>query len=225
MVILRQHVRNYYNSEAQNMIRSTFHRGIISETYKNSFLKPKSKEEKKIEGKKKHKEAEQRRRDRIKGQYATLSTVLPKLVKTDKASILGEAIRQVMELKKNVSELEAARGGSTEGIVFPSGADKLNLEPCNDEQSLVKATLSCEDRPGLMSAIESALREVNARVVKAEMITVGGRTRSVLWVQGLACGNEGMEMLKRTLKFVIQRPTSPGFHRLPRFTRYSYYHS
>lgn len=109
------------------------------------------------------------------------------------------------ELKRKVSKLEEDSIGSSKEVKFPSGADKLNLEKCNDEQSLVKATFSCEDRPGLMSAISRALGSVKAKVVKAEMVTVGGRTRSVLWVQGP--GNEGLGMLKSTLKVVMHKPT------------------
>ncbi|KAF7809354.1 transcription factor bHLH131 [Senna tora] len=209
MVLLRQGMqqfRNYYNSEA-HMLRSRFARGTISETYKNSFLKPKAKSEIKLLTAKKHSEAEKRRRMRINGQYAALRILLPDLIKMDKASVLAETIRQLKELKVNVSELEAVSGGTSGEItVFPSGADKLNVEHCNDEQGLVKATLSCEDRPGLMSAITRALRSVKAKVVKAEMVTVGGRTRNVLWVQGLGNGNEGMGVLKRTLKVVMHRP-------------------
>lgn len=60
---------------------------------------------------------------------------------------------------------------------------------------------SCEDRPGLMSAMERALRSVQGRLVRSEMVTVGGRTKSVLWVQGLSGGNaEGIVKLRRALK-------------------------
>ncbi|XP_028754550.1 transcription factor bHLH131 [Neltuma alba] len=206
-------IQNYYNSEVYKLRRS-FPRGTISETYRNSFLKPKSKAEIKLLAAKKHSEAEKRRRMRINAQYATLRTILPNLVKMDKASVLAETIRQVKELKKNISELEAASTSSSGEItVFPSAVDKLNLEHCKDEEGLVKATLSCEDRPGIMSAITRALRSVKVKVVKAEMVNVGGRTRNVLWVQGLEKGNEGMVVLKRTLKAVMRKP-SFKMHRL-----------
>ncbi|XP_054809784.1 transcription factor bHLH131 isoform X2 [Prosopis cineraria] len=208
-------IQNYYNSEAFKS-RSSFSQGTISETNRNSFLIPKSKAEIKLLAAKKHSEAEKRRRMRINGQYATLRTILPNLVKVDKASVLAETIRQVKELKKNVSELEAISANSSGEItVFPSEVDKLKLEHCKDEEGLMKATLSCEDRPGLMSAMTRALKSLRAKVVKAEMVNVGGRIREVLWVQGLENGNEGMGVLKRTLKVVMHKPTLK-MHRLTR---------
>lgn len=116
-----------------------------------------------------------------------------------------ETIKQVKELKKKASKLEEDSHGTSKEIKFPSGADKLNLEKCNDEEGLVKATLSCEDRPGLMSSISRALLSMKAKVVQVEMVTVGGRTRSVLWVQGVE--NEGLGMLKSTLKVVMHKPS------------------
>ncbi|KAK7307257.1 hypothetical protein VNO77_40156 [Canavalia gladiata] len=199
-----QHVRNYYNSEAQ-MIRNSFPRPFISQTYKNSFSKSRSKAEIKLLAAKKHSEAEKRRRMRINGQYETLRNVLANLIKKDKASVLVETIKQVKELKKKVSKLEEESCGNSKDVKFPSGADRLNLEKCNDEYGLVKATFSCEDRPGLMSAIGRALGSVKAKAVKAEVVTVGGRTRSMLWVQGP--GNEGLGMLKSTLKVAMHKPS------------------
>ncbi|KAK7407203.1 hypothetical protein VNO78_08917 [Psophocarpus tetragonolobus] len=217
MVFLRQgmqHVRNYYNSEAL-MLRGSFPQPFISRTYKTSYLKPRSKAEIKLLAAKKHSEAEKRRRMRINGQYETLRNILPNIIKKDKASVLAETIKQVKELKKKVSKLEEHNSGnpSKDVVRFPSGADKLNLERCKNEEGLVKATLSCEDSPGLMSSISRALGSVKTKVVKAEIVSVGGRCRSVLWVQGL--GNDGMGKLKSTLKVVMHRPA----FKMRRFTQ------
>lgn len=75
-----QHFRNYYNSEA-SMIGSSFPRTFLSQTYKNSFSKPRSTEEIKLLAAKKHSEAEKRRRMRINGQYDTLRNILPNIIK------------------------------------------------------------------------------------------------------------------------------------------------
>jgi len=124
----------------------------------------------------------------------------------DKASVLAETIKQVKELKKKVSKLEQdSCGNSSKDVVkFPSGADRLSLEKCSNEEGLVKATLSCEDSQGLMSAISRAMGSVKTKVVKAEIVSVGGRNRSVLWVQGL--GNDRMGMLKSSLKIAMHKP-------------------
>lgn len=63
------------------MIRSNFPRPFISQTYKSSFTKQKSKVENKLLAAKKHSEAEKRRRMRINGQYETLRSILPNLIK------------------------------------------------------------------------------------------------------------------------------------------------
>ena len=59
---------------------------------------------------------------------------------------------------------------------------------------------------------------MKGRVVKFEMVTLGGRTKSVLWVQGLSGGNEGIEMLRRALKVVIERLNLPGISKRSRLT-------
>ncbi|KAG7990227.1 hypothetical protein I3843_02G014800 [Carya illinoinensis] len=141
-----------------------------------SFFKPKSKQ------------AERRHRRRINDQYHTLHKILPNLIK---ATVLAEMVRQVRGLRKTASDLEAVCDGtSNKDCIFPCKADKL-----------IKVMFSCEDRPGLMSAMERALRSVQGRLVRSEMVTVGGRTKSVLWVQGLSGGNaEGIVKLRRALK-------------------------
>ncbi|KAK4584187.1 hypothetical protein RGQ29_022077 [Quercus rubra] len=120
----------------------------------------------------------------------------------DKATMLAETVQQVRELRKTVPDLEGVCGGSSKDCVFPGGADKLSLEngDGDNDQGLVKVTFSCEDRPGLISAVARTLRSMKGRVVKFEMVTLGGRTKSVLWVQGLSGGNEGTGMLRRALK-------------------------
>ena len=110
--------------------------------------------------------------------------------------------------KKNMSELEAASASSSCWTTnFPHAVDKLNVERCKNEEGLIKATLSCEDRPELMSEITRALKSVKGELVKAEMVNVGERTRTVLWIQGLESGNEGIIVLKRILKVVMHKPT------------------
>ncbi|XP_031258808.1 transcription factor bHLH131-like [Pistacia vera] len=157
---------------------------------------------------KKHSEAERRRRLRINGQYATLRTILPNLVKTDKASVLEETIKSVRELQKTVKELKTV-GRDRHKCEFPNEVNELNLSYSNGDGGLVKVTLSCEDKPGLLSDIGRALRSVKAKVLKVEMATVGGRIKCELLIQGFK-GNEGMVMLKRALKIVIDKPSLPG---------------
>ncbi|XWS41647.1 hypothetical protein CRYUN_Cryun17cG0100300 [Craigia yunnanensis] len=135
----------------------------------------KSKAEVNITNALKHRIAERHRRRRISQQYDMLRTILPTLIKMDKASVLGKTIRQVRELKKRVKEMKAVCRGSLERVL--PGESDLTRE----------------------------VRKVNGTVVRAEMVFIGGRNKSVLWVKGFR-GNEGMGMLKRALKMAVDRP-------------------
>ncbi|KAK4411724.1 Transcription factor [Sesamum angolense] len=165
-----------------------------------------------------HKEAERRRRKRINAHIATLKSILPNLIKTDKASLLGETVRRVRELKKAAAEMaataeETGGGDSTSKTMLPSETDEVKVWQC-DNSGLMKATVCCEDRPEMVVELIRALKAVEAKVVRAEMSTVGGRTRTVLWVR-LGVGGEsdvglGLGTLRRALKMVVDKPASMG---------------
>lgn len=133
--------------------------------------------------------------------------------------MLAETVRLVRELRTTVSDLEAICRGRTKNCVFPGEADKLSLEHSEEDTGgVVKVTFSCEDRPGLMSEVAREVRSVKGRMVKSEMVTVGGRTKSVLWVQGVGDGNDGTAKLRRALKVVIERPILQGISKVPRLS-------
>ncbi|KAG6479070.1 transcription factor bHLH30-like [Zingiber officinale] len=134
-----------------------------------------------------HSEAERRRRQRINAHLATLRSLLPSASRLDKAALLGEVVRQVRELRVRAEEV---------AVVVPGEADEVGVE--EDEEAardetktvgggqqgrMVRAWVCCEDRPGLMSEVSRAVRSVRARAVRAEMVTVGGRTRSLLQLE------------------------------------------
>ncbi|KAG8047442.1 hypothetical protein GUJ93_ZPchr0008g12269 [Zizania palustris] len=114
-------------------------------------------------------------------------------VQMDKAALLGEVVRYVRELRGRADD-------ATEGVdVVPAEDDEVGVEDEADFHRLtdhggvdiggdrrwrrrVRAWVCCADRPGLMSDLGRAVRSVSARPVRAEVATVGGRTRSVLEV-------------------------------------------
>ncbi|XP_047046272.1 transcription factor bHLH30-like [Lolium rigidum] len=137
-----------------------------------------------------HSEAERKRRQRINAHLATLRTLVPSASRMDKAALLGEVVRHVRELRGRADD-------ATEGLaVVPGEGDEVGVEeetedrtwlrrPDDDDDSRwrrrVRAWVCCADRPGLMSDLGRAVRSVgSARPVRAEIATVGGRTRSVL---------------------------------------------
>ncbi|KAL8472218.1 hypothetical protein ACS0TY_029439 [Phlomoides rotata] len=197
--------------------------GVLSDS-ENANLSPRSMAEAKaVAASTSHKEAERRRRKRINAHIATLKSILPNTIKTDKASLLGEAVRRVKELKKTTAELEEA----SKKLMFPTETDELKLSQC-DNSGLIKATISCDDRPEIIVDMIQALKSAEAKVVRAEMSTVGGRTKSVLWVK-LMSANEsdvGLGRLRRALKAVMDKSTllAGSGQVLPGNKRPRYYH-
>uniref|UniRef100_A0A0E0IDD9 BHLH domain-containing protein n=1 Tax=Oryza nivara TaxID=4536 RepID=A0A0E0IDD9_ORYNI len=140
-----------------------------------------------------HSEAERKRRQRINAHLATLRTLVPSASRMDKAALLGEVVRHVRELRCRADD-------ATEGadVVVPGEGDEVGVEDEDDDEGerdegcyvvgggdrrwrrRVRAWVCCADRPGLMSDLGRAVRSVSARPVRAEVATVGGRTRSVL---------------------------------------------
>ncbi|KAK9270104.1 hypothetical protein L1049_025678 [Liquidambar formosana] len=168
---------------------------------------------------KSHSEAERRRRQRINAHLSTLRTLLPNKTKTDKASLLAEVVQHVKELKKRVADLVGQDGdgccsssssssGSEPSWTLPTETDEVTLSHCDGEGRMVKATVCCEDRPGLNGDLTKAIRSVRARVVRAEMATVGGRTKSVVVMQWGGGGEEEIGSFKRALKTVVENRVS-----------------
>ncbi|KAH7520462.1 hypothetical protein FEM48_Zijuj08G0146400 [Ziziphus jujuba var. spinosa] len=192
--------------------------------------KPNSKAQAKLVAAKKQSETEKRRRARINAQYVTLRTILPSLIKMDKASVLGETISRVKKLKKAAAaKVEAAchsGGREDDECVVPSGADRLSLEYSEFGRGLVmKAMLSCEDRAGLMTEVTRAVRSVKGKVVRADMVTVGGRIKILMWLKGLGCSgkNEELVVLRRALKVTMERPVCGNVNRRLRFLQRDYF--
>ncbi|XWS12530.1 hypothetical protein CRYUN_Cryun37aG0097100 [Craigia yunnanensis] len=131
-------------------------------------------EEKVIAALKSHSEAERRRRERINAHLDTLRTLLPCREKMDKATLLGEVIRQVKELKKNATE-------ASKGFLVPMDDDEVRVEPCDDEATgtfSFKASICCDYRPKLLTDLRQALDALPIKMVKTEISTLGSRLKN-----------------------------------------------
>ncbi|XVF17346.1 hypothetical protein REPUB_Repub10bG0113000 [Reevesia pubescens] len=203
---IQQSLGGYYGSTLCSRPNSRS-QGIVSTidfSFKTWARKTKSKAEAKIITDENHRIAEMHRRRRINRQFDMLRTILPNLIKKDKASVLCETLKQIRELEKRVKEMKATRLGSLERLL-PGELDNLSLRYCEKDGSLMKATFSCDDRPELMSDLQREVRKVDGTVVRAEMVFIGGRNKSVLWVKGFS-GNERIGILKRALRMAVDRP-------------------
>ncbi|KAL0790768.1 hypothetical protein Bca101_007014 [Brassica carinata] len=189
----RYNATTYSTTMGRNFFTSgTSSSNLFSSRGYSANAKPKSKTESKEVAAKKHSDAERRRRLRINYQFEALRTILPNLIK-DKASVLGETVRYFKELKKLVNEIPTT----------PSLEDSLRLGQCKN-RDFARVVFSCSDREGLMSEVAESMKAADAKAVRAEMMTVGGRTKCVLFVQGVN-GNEGLVKLKKALKPVVNR--------------------
>uniref|UniRef100_A0A0E0B402 BHLH domain-containing protein n=1 Tax=Oryza glumipatula TaxID=40148 RepID=A0A0E0B402_9ORYZ len=133
-----------------------------------------------------HSEAERKRRERINAHLDTLRGLVPSAprVRMDKAALLGEVMRYVRKLRSEAAGSAAVVPGEGDEVVVEE--EEVEVEGCScdagERQAArrVKASVCCADRPGIMSELGDAERSVSARAVRAEIATVGGRTRSVL---------------------------------------------
>ncbi|XP_072985970.1 transcription factor bHLH106-like [Typha latifolia] len=145
-----------------------------------------------------HSEAERKRRQRINGHLATLRSLLPSASRMDKAALLGEVVRHVRELRGKADDVAVGVG-----VLLPGEGDEVGVELAEEveEGKRVRAWVCCADRPGLMGELSRAVGSVRARAVRAEMATVGGRTRSLLEVEMV--GEESRAALQAALRAVL----------------------
>ncbi|KAK7321266.1 hypothetical protein VNO77_31740 [Canavalia gladiata] len=191
-------------------------------------------ERKSTEACKSHREAERRRRQRINAHLSTLRSLLPNTAKSDKASLLAEVVQHVKRLRKQADDVACGDSSSScsgepgsvrpEPWPFPGECDEATLNCCDGddgEPRRVKATLCCEDRPGLNRDLTRAIRSVRAKAVHAEMMTVGGRTKSVVVIEWPDEDGDGearevvdegeVRALERALKAVIENRAFVGY--------------
>ncbi|KAI9091966.1 hypothetical protein K1719_027901 [Acacia pycnantha] len=130
---------------------------------------------------KSHSEAERRRRERINNHLAKLRSLLPSTTKTDKASLLAEVIQHVKELKRQTSLI-------AETSPVPTEVDELTVDTADDDDMdgkfVIKASFCCEDRSDLLPELIKTLKALKLRTLKAEITTLGGRVKNVLFITG-----------------------------------------
>ncbi|GAV59672.1 HLH domain-containing protein [Cephalotus follicularis] len=127
---------------------------------------------------KSHSEAERRRRERINNHLAKLRSLLPSTTKTDKASLLAEVIQHVKELKRQTILI-------SETSPVPTEVDELTVDASDEDgKFVIKASLCCEDRSDLLPDLIKTLKALRLRTLKAELTTLGGRVKNVLFITG-----------------------------------------
>ena len=100
-------------------------------------------------------------------------------------------IEHVKELKRQTSavldgegEEEEEPAAARQHLLLPTEADDLAVDAAEDGDGrlVVRASLCCEDRVGLIPDIARALAALRLRAHRAEIATLGGRVRNVLLI-------------------------------------------
>lgn len=100
------------------------------------------------------------------------------MIQTDKASLLAEVIQHVKELKRQTSLI-------AETSPVPTESDELTVDTSDEDgRFVIKASLCCEDRSDLLPDLIKTLKALRLRTLKAEITTLGGRVRNVLFITG-----------------------------------------
>ncbi|KAI4985907.1 transcription factor bHLH106-like [Hordeum vulgare subsp. vulgare] len=168
-----------------------------------------------------HREAEKRRRERIKSHLDRLRAVLACDPKIDKATLLAKAVERVRELKQRMAGVvgEAAAPASH---LFPTEHDEIVVLAsgggAGGAAAVFEASLCCDDRSDLLPGLIDTLRALRLRTLRAEMATLGGRVRNVLVLardagsaghddDDYAASSEdgGADFLKEALRALVER--------------------
>ncbi|KAK3145701.1 hypothetical protein QOZ80_3BG0256300 [Eleusine coracana subsp. coracana] len=123
-----------------------------------------------------HREAEKRRRERIKSHLDRLRNVLACDPKIDKASLLAKAVERVRDLKQRVAGVGEAAPAAH---LFPTEHDEI-VVLASGGGAVFEASVCCDDRSDLLPELIETLRALRLRTLRAEMATLGGRVRNVL---------------------------------------------
>lgn len=73
-----------------------------------------------------------------------------------------------------------------ESSLVPTETDELTVDNESDEEGrfVIKASLCCEDRVDLLPDLIKTLKALRLTTLKAEIATLGGRVKNVLFVTG-----------------------------------------
>ncbi|KAF2320733.1 hypothetical protein GH714_030400 [Hevea brasiliensis] len=105
--------------------------------------------------------AERKRREKLSQRFIALSAIVPGLKKTDKASVLGDAIKYLKQLQERVNTLEEETKKKTmESAVI---VKKSQLLFCEDENSSSDETFS-------EGSVDKPLPEIEARICDKQVL-------------------------------------------------------
>ncbi|KAK1588085.1 hypothetical protein Q3G72_019717 [Acer saccharum] len=154
--------------------------------------------------------AERKRREKLSQHFIALSALLPGLKKTDKASILGDAIKHLQKLQERVKTLEEQTAKKTmESMII---VKKSHMMICSDEDETsstdenfnsklylphIEARVSdrdvlirihCENHKGCIVNILNEIEKLPLTVVNSNVLPFGNSTLDVTVVAQMEVG-------------------------------------
>ncbi|CAN6331533.1 unnamed protein product [Urochloa humidicola] len=140
-----------------------------------------------------HSEAERRRRERINAHLAALRRMIPDARQMDKATLLARVVHQLKDLKRKASD-------TTQPLPIPAEANAITVDCYTGAAAagygrppayIIRASVSCDDRPGLMADLAGAFRGLRLRPLRADVTSLGGRARCEFVLMLLCREEEG----------------------------------
>ncbi|CAN0865022.1 Transcription factor bHLH25 [Linum grandiflorum] len=144
--------------------------------------------------------AERRRREKLSERFIALSAVVPGLKKTDKASVLGDAIKYLKQLQERAKTLEEqVKRKTIESVVYVKKSRVYNLEEdesvnsdgsTTSNQSLpeiearvsgkdVMIRIHCEKQRGSLPKLLSEIEKLHLNVMNSNVLPFGNSTLDI----------------------------------------------
>lgn len=109
-----------------------------------------------------------------------------------------------------MKELKRQTSLIAESSPVPTETDELTIdnEPDEDGKPVIRASICCEDRSDLLPDLIKTLKALRLRTLKAEITTLGGRVKNVLFITGedesTVCTEE-LSSIQEALKAVMEK--------------------
>ncbi|PKI33098.1 hypothetical protein CRG98_046511 [Punica granatum] len=101
--------------------------------------------------------AERKRREKLSQRFIALSAVIPSLKKMDKATVLGDTVKYIKQLKGRLEKLE----------------EELSRKTVESVVVVKKSQVHCERRQGCISKILNLIEKMNLSVLSNSVIPFG----------------------------------------------------
>ncbi|KAI3668216.1 hypothetical protein L6452_43293 [Arctium lappa] len=167
-----------------------------------------------------HVMAERRRREKLNERFIILRSLVPLVTKMDKASILGDTIEYVKQLRKKIQDLEALDHGSYKMRKFRAaegggGGGGLTTAAVvvQVEVSIIESDalveIQCVHREGLLLDVMKKLRELGVEITTVQSCVDGGMCTAEMRAKVKAKGNNGKKISIMQVKKAINQIVSP----------------